>query len=312
MATENWQLEALRPFMRAVRLLYDAACSQFPHGILDERSEEHAVSCDQLRAWIMKTGKLFGGRSRKLNANVDSVVSGLGSAIDHVLSTEPSSPSGLLGIWPTRLLGPIPDHLVPVHSHLEWEGLFPSSIRMTGECVSGANATLEQMEEQEFAAAFLVPDADPEKAKPRLVALALEFRLHALRLAHWAKRQIREIQDALCPRIRLGDLAGKLHFQVVVTLAGFVRRLKIPDKQAELLAKLIRRKGLPVSANKHKIRALRKNLPEISTFISDDGKDQYKLASEVCARAKFASCWQAARPAAVAPAAADLVITPKL
>lgn len=310
MATENWQLEALSPFIRAVRLLYDAACSQFPHGILDERSREHGVSCNQLRAWIMKTGKLFGGRSRKLNANMDSVVSGLGSAIDHVLSTDPSSPSGLLGIWPTRLLGPIPDHLVPVHSHLEWEGLYPTSIRMTGESVSGANTTMEEMEEQEFAAAFLVPDADPEKAKPKLVAIALEFRLHALRLAHWAKRQIREIQDALCPRIRLGDLSGTLHFQVVVTLAGFVRRFKIRDKQAELLAKLIRKKGRPVLASKHKIRALRKSLPEISTFISDDGKAQYKLASEVCARAKFAACWNPPRPNTAQPAATNPVVTP--
>ncbi len=316
MSTDKWQPEALIPFSKAVRRLYDAAVSRFPPGILDRHSIGDSSACDRLRAWILKIGKSFGGMPRKSDALNSSVrleagASDIGAAIEQLTSPDRGVPSGLFSFWPTRLLGQVPDHLVPDLVNAEWIGLYPTLGHTPGEIASQASTIFEEIAEQEFTTAFLMPHANSKEARPRLLALALEFRLYALRLAHWANRQMRELRDALCPRLKVGDLAGKTHFRVTVTLAGFTRPLKLPDKQAELLVKLIRKKGHAATATKHQIRALRKSLPEISTFISEEGSFSYALASDVCARAKLAQCWDTPRPNPDPPATTNPVVTPK-
>lgn len=316
MSTDKWQPEALIPFSRAVRRLYDAAVSRFPLGILDRHSIDDGSACDRLRAWILKIGKSFGGMPRQSNAPKSSVrmvsgVSDLGAAVEQLTSPDRGAPSGLFSVLPTRLLGQVPGHLIPDLGNTDWIGLYPTWSLVSGENAQLANTILEEIAEQEFAAAFFLPQANPKEARPKLLALALEFRLHALRLAHWAKRQMGELRDALCPRLRVGDFADVRHFKVGVTLAGFNRLLKLRNKQAVLLVKLIRKRGHAATATKHQIRALRKSLPEISTFISEKGGLGYALASEVCARAKLATCWNPPRPNPAPPRATNPAVTPK-
>lgn len=315
MSTDKWLPEAIIPFSRAVRRLYDAAVSRFPTGILDRHSIEDGPACDRLRAWLLKIGKAFGGMPRKstaLNPSIGVVLgpSDLGATVERFTSADQGAPSGLFSIWPTRLLGQVPEHLVPDFGKADWIGLFPLKSHAPGEVAGQAMTILDEIAEEEFTTAFLFPHADPKVARPKLLALAMEFRLHALRLAQWANRQMQELRDALCPRLKVGDLAGKRHVNVTVTLAGQSRLLKLPDKQANVLLKLIRGKGHAAKATKHQIRALRKSLPEISTFISEEGGSSYALSSRVCARAKLAKFWGPPRPKPASPKAASPVVTP--
>lgn len=308
--------EALIPFSKAVRRLYDAAVSRFPAGVLDRYSIDDGPVCDRLKAWILKIGKAFGGMPRKasaLNSSIGMVsgASDLGATIEQFTSGDRGAPSGLFSVWPTRLLGQVPEHLVPDLGMAEWIGLYPPLSHAPGEIAGQAMTILDEITEREFNAAFLLPHTDPKQARPKLLALALEFRLHAMRLAHWANRQVQELRDALCPRLKVGDVAGKKHFRVTVTLAGQSRLLKLPDKQADVLVELIRGKGHAARATKHQIRALRKSLPEISTFISEKGGLSYALASEVCARAKLAKFWDPPRPNPAPPRAINPAVTPK-
>lgn len=313
MSNDKWLPEAIIPFSTAVRRLYDAAVSRFPAGILDRHSIDDGSACDRLRAWILRIGKAFGGTPRKsvaLSSIAELGAGDLGAAIEQFTALDRGAPSGLFSVWPTRLLGQVPEHLVPDLGNAEWIGLYPPLNHAPGEITVQALTVLDEIADQEFTTAFLLPHTDPKQSRPRLLAMALEFRLHALRLAHWANHQIHELRDALCPRLKVGDLAGKTHFRVTVTLAGFTRPLKLPDKQAELLVELIRKKGHAATATKHQIRALRKSLPEISTFISEEGGLSYALASEVCARAKLAKFWDPPRPKPASPKAASPVVTP--
>ncbi len=316
MSTDKWLPEAIIPFSRAVKRLYDAAVSRFPAGVLDRYSIDDGAVCDRLKAWILKIGKAFGGMPKKstaLNSSIGMVsgASDVEATIEQLATADRGAPSGLFSVWPTRLLGQVPEHLVPDLGMAEWVGLYPPLSHAPGEIAGQAMTILDEIAEREFTTAFLLPHTDPEQARPKLLALALEFRLHALRLAHWANRQMQELRDALCPRLKVGDLAGKKHFKVTVTLAGHSRLLKLPDKQAEVLVELIRMKGHAAGATKHQIRALRKSLPEISTFISEEGGSSYALASGVCARARFAKFWDPPRPKPTSPEAANSVVTPK-
>ncbi len=309
MSSKTWLPESLQPLERSIDKLFRAACLPFPAtplaGRAVQRPDTIASECRQLRKWLTTVGRLLGGRSRSAQLAV-SASDGINApggfdAVEALLTRDDTAPSGLLGAWPTKLLAEVPSHLLPDRDSAGWVGLYPPGHCLNREVNKVADKLLEELSQKEFENAWLLPHAQDVEAHPNLLSRALQFRLCALRLVQWARVQLADFRDAICPRVHLGERVSSQHFRVRISLAGFTRPHKLPATQAKLLSELILNKEAGVAVTKQKVHDLKKSLPELAGLIEEKSISQYALPPEVCSRAKLASCWHPARQAKSVP-----------